>query len=107
VAKDKEFRGKDALLKHHPTKRLVTIILENPRAIVLSNEPVRVEGKILGRVTSGAYGAHINASIAFAYLPVEHSLIDMNVDILVFGNWIKGKIAKGPLYDPGGKKVRT
>jgi glycine cleavage system aminomethyltransferase T len=75
--------------------------------VVLGNEPVKVDGKVAGRVTSGAYGPYIGASVAFAYLPVELSPVETEVEILVFGNWFKGKIAKGPLYDPKGLKVRT
>lgn len=107
VAKDKDFKGKKALLEKDIRKKLVTILLDDPRALVLSNEPVKVAGKVTGRVTSGGYGAYIGSSIAFAYLPVELSAIETEVEILVFGNWIKGKIAKGPLYDPKGLKVRT
>ena len=87
-------------------KKLVTIVLDDPRAVVLSNEPVRVDGKISGRVTSGAYGASIRSSIAFAYLPVELSAIGTETEILVFGNWITGKVVKGPLYDAKGVRVR-
>ena len=106
VAKDKEFRGSKALAQHAIKKKLVTIVLDNPRAVVLSNEPVRVNGKVTGRVTSGGYGASSGSSIAFAYLPVELATAGTASEILVFGNWIKGKIVKGPLYDPKGLNVR-
>lgn len=106
VAKDKEFRGSKALAQHAIKKKLVTIVLDNPRAVVLSNEPVRVNGKVTGRVTSGGYGASSGSSIAFAYLPVELATAGTATEILVFGNWIKGKIVKGPLYDPKGLNVR-
>ncbi|HMC87198.1 MAG TPA: FAD-dependent oxidoreductase [Chitinophagaceae bacterium] len=106
VAKNKFFYGKEALLKKELKKKLVTILLDNPRAVVLSNEPVKVSGNIAGRVTSGGYGAYTGSSIAFAYLPVELSVIDTSIEILVFGNWIKGKIVKGPVYDPKGLRVR-
>ncbi|HMH31969.1 MAG TPA: glycine cleavage T C-terminal barrel domain-containing protein, partial [Puia sp.] len=59
-----------------------------------------------GRVTSGAYGAQLDVSIAFAYLPVDPAITDATVEILVFGNWIMGKITRGPLYDPKGLRVR-
>ena len=107
VSKDKEFRGSKVLLQHSIKKKLVTIVLDNPRAVVLGNEPVRVNGKIAGRVTSGAYGATIGSSIAFAYLPVDLAIVGTVTEILVFGNWIKGKIVKGQVYDPKGVRVRT
>jgi glycine cleavage system aminomethyltransferase T/glycine/D-amino acid oxidase-like deaminating enzyme len=106
VAKNKNYVGKKALLEKTLKKKLVTVVLDDPRAVVLSNEPVKCAGKIAGRVTSGGYGAYTNSSIAFAYLPIELSAIETVVEILVFGNWVKGKITKGPLYDPKGLRVR-
>ncbi|HTE12533.1 MAG TPA: glycine cleavage T C-terminal barrel domain-containing protein [Chitinophagaceae bacterium] len=66
----------------------------------MDNEPVKVAGNIAGGVTSGGLGAYTGSSIAFAYLPVALSVAGTAAEILVFENWMKGKIAKGPLYDP-------
>ena len=107
IAKNKDFLGKNALMAHGLTKKLVTLILDDPRAVVLGNEPVRMNGKVLGRVTSGAYGVSLESSIAFAYLPVEEATLGKVGEILVFGNWISATVAKSPLYDPKGLKVRT
>jgi 4-methylaminobutanoate oxidase (formaldehyde-forming) len=107
VAKGKDFLGKKAMLEKGIKKKLVTIHLKDPLAVVLGNEPVQSAGNIVGRVTSGAYGAGTGASIAFAYLPVEQATIGNNIEVLVFGNWIPGTIVQGPLYDPKGLKVRT
>jgi len=106
IAKEKIFRGKKALMEKVLRKKLVTIVLSNPAAVVLGNEPLRMNGRVLGRVTSGAYGAQLDVSIAFAYLPVDPAITDATVEILVFGNWIMGKITRGPLYDPKGLRVR-
>ncbi|MEO6001379.1 MAG: FAD-dependent oxidoreductase [Chitinophagaceae bacterium] len=106
VAKNKDFKGKKALMGKPVLKKLVTILLDDPRAVVLGNEPVKVEGRLGGRVTSGGYGPFIASSVAFAYLPVALCAVESGVEILVFGNWVKGKISKGPLYDPKGLKVR-
>jgi glycine cleavage system T protein len=107
VSKEKDFLGKRGLLAATVTKKLVTITLEDPRAVVLSNEPVRINGAILGRVTSGGYGIAVGASIAFAYIPAEYATAGTSIEILVFGNWIKGTIVKGPIYDPKGERVRS
>ena len=39
----------------------------------LGNEPVRVDGAIVGRVTSGGYGFAVERSIAYAYLPPDQA----------------------------------
>ncbi len=107
VAKDKEFYGRESMLKHAVTKKLVTMILTDPKAVVLSNEPVRVKGQVVGRVTSGAYGASVRSSIAFVYLPSEMAAAGTEAEILVFGEWIPAHVVKGPIYDPKGHRVRT
>jgi len=106
VSKNKEFLGKRPLLEHVPSKKLVTILLDVPTAVVLGNEPVRMKSKIVGRVTSGSYGAYIKSSIAFAYLPEESATVGAAVEILLFGKWIEAKIVQGPLFDPKGTRVR-
>jgi glycine cleavage system aminomethyltransferase T/glycine/D-amino acid oxidase-like deaminating enzyme len=107
IAKNKEFMGKEALRDRKLTKKLVTMTLEDPRALVLGNEPVQVNGKTMGRVTSGGYGAYLGTSIAFAYLPVGWTEMGQEAEILVFGEWIPARVVQGPLYDPKGLKVRT
>ncbi|MFM9075881.1 MAG: glycine cleavage T C-terminal barrel domain-containing protein, partial [Bacteroidota bacterium] len=102
VSKTKDFLGKEAMLARPIHKKLVTIVLDDPRAVVLSNEPVRVNGNLVGRCTSGAFGSSLGWSIAFAYLPAGLSSPETDVEILVFGDWIPGKVKQGPLYDPKG-----
>jgi len=107
VAKEKDFLGKKALFEHSARKKLVTMVLDDPRAVVLGNEPVRIDGKVSGRVTSGAYGTSIRSSIAFAYLPNEFAINGRQTEILIFGDWIAAKVTQGPLYDPKGLRTRT
>ena len=38
------------------TRRLCCLVLDDPRAVVLGAEPVRVDGEVVGRVTSGGLG---------------------------------------------------
>jgi 4-methylaminobutanoate oxidase (formaldehyde-forming) len=106
VKRDKEFLGR-AALDPAPPRRLCCLVLEDPRAVALSNEPVRVDGAIAGRVTSGGYGYTVRRSIAYAYLPAEHAAPGTAVDVEIFGNWVAGEVATEPLYDPRGERVRA
>jgi 4-methylaminobutanoate oxidase (formaldehyde-forming) len=65
-----------------------------------------VGGEILGRVTSGGYGYTIERSVAYAYLPAEHAEAGTAVELDIFGDWVGGEVAKEPLFDPGGERVR-
>ena len=44
-------------------------MLEELRSVALGSEPVRLDGRVVGRVTSGGYGYTVARSIAYAYLP--------------------------------------
>ena len=71
-----EFIGREALLRARDDERaprLCCLVLDDPRSVALCNEPVRVDGEVVGRVTSGGYGYTVGASIAYAYLPPEYA----------------------------------
>ena len=106
VAKDKQFAGRDALEGREPTKRLRCLVLEDPRSVALGNEPVRVDGEIVGRVTTGGYGYTVGRSIAYAYLPPGHD-VGTAVEVDIFGRWVAGEVAAEPLFDPRGERVRV
>ncbi len=89
-----------------PSRRLRCLVLADPRAVALGNEPVRVDGDVLGRVTSGGYGYTVERSIAYAYLPAEVQ-IGSAVEVDIFGDWVAGEVAREPLFDPKGERVRA
>ncbi len=89
-----------------PARRLRCVVLEDPRSVALGNEPVRVGGELLGRVTSGGYGYTVERSIAYAYLPAEVA-VGTGVEIDIFGAWVPGEVVREPLFDPRGERVRA
>lgn len=88
-----------------PERRLRCIVLEDPRSVALGNEPVRIGGDVVGRVTSGGYGYTVERSIAYAYVPADVEL-GAAVEIDIFGEWVAGEVAREPLFDPKGDRVR-
>jgi glycine cleavage system aminomethyltransferase T/glycine/D-amino acid oxidase-like deaminating enzyme len=105
VAGDKDFNGADALRERPVARRLRCIALADPRSVALGNEPVRVGGEVVGRVTSAGYGYAVERSIAYAYLPPEVD-VGSAVELDIFGEWVAGEVAAEPLYDPAGSRVR-
>ena len=102
------FCGKDALVAARaagPSRRLRAIVLGNPAHVVLGNEPVRIDGEIAGRVTSGGYGYSVDASIAYAYVPPD-AKPGTAVEIGLFGKWLAAEVVAEPLFDPSGARVR-
>ncbi len=112
VALDKgvDFIGRDALVAAKaagPRKRLRCLVLDDPRSIALANEPVRVDGRVVGRVTSGGYGFAVERSIAYAYLPPDLAGIGTRGDVEIFGEWVGFQVVREPLWDPTGERIRS
>jgi glycine cleavage system aminomethyltransferase T/glycine/D-amino acid oxidase-like deaminating enzyme len=111
VALDKgvDFIGREALVAAKaagPRKRLRCLVLDDPRAVCLGNEPVRLGGAVVGRVTSGGYGFAVERSIAYAYLPAD-AAIGTRGEVEVFGDWIGFEVAREPLWDPKNERIRA
>jgi glycine cleavage system T protein len=103
-----EFIGRDALLsRQQPERRLACLVLEDPRAVALGSEPVRVADELVGRVTSGGYGYTVERSIAYAYVPSSAAEPGTGVEVEIFGDRIPGSVAEEPLFDPAGERVRA
>lgn len=108
--KDGGFIGREALVaarENGPRKRLRCLVLADPRSVALGNEPVRVGGEIVGRVTTGAYGFTVARSIAYAYVPPEHAEPGTAVEVDIFDRWVEGEVATEPLWDPKGERIRS
>ena len=110
LEKGPAFIGREALVAAKaagPRKRLRCLVLDDPRAVCLGNEPVRVGGDIVGRVTSGGYGFAVERSIAYAYLPPDRAAISTRGEVEVFGEWCAFEVMREPLYDPTGERIRA
>jgi len=110
LEKGSDFVGRDALRaakEAGPRKRLRCLVLDDPRSVALGNEPIRVDGQIVGRVTSGGYGFAVERSIAYGYLPPDQAAIGTRGDIEIFGEWIGFDVAREPLWDPEGARIRS
>jgi glycine cleavage system T protein len=104
-----DFIGREALVERRQAsleRRLVCLVLEDPRSVALGSEPVRIGGDLVGRVTSGGYGYTVERSIAYAYVPAA---VDPGrpVEVEIFGEWVAGEVAAEPLWDPNGERIRV
>ncbi len=108
---DKDFIGKDALLKIKETpikSKMAAIILDDIDAVPLGNEPVYFNRVIVGKTTSAAFGYRVGKPIALAYIDTEISdqLEGVQLEIDIARNLYKGTISLKPAFDPAGKRMR-
>jgi 4-methylaminobutanoate oxidase (formaldehyde-forming) len=103
-----DFVGREALAAAgEPERRLCCLVLDDPRAVALGSEPVRVGDRVVGRVTSGGYGYTVARSIVYAYLPAGDADEGTEVAVEIFGEWVAGAVAREPLFDPAGERIRA
>jgi len=106
--KKEKFIGKASLeTKLSPTVKLVVMTFDDVKRVPLGNEPIRVDGKIVGRMKSGGQGYSLNKGIGYAYLPVECATPGTSVDVEFFGDWHSGVIGLSPLFDPDGLRIKA
>ena len=104
------FIGRDALAGFRAqgnTRQLCCITLASPDAVVMGKEPIMDGERVLGYVTSANYGHTIGRGIVYGYLPIAFAAIGTTVDILYFGERLPATVAKEPLYDPRGTKMKA
>ena len=66
---------------------------------------MHLNGEVVGRVRSAAYGFTVQRNVALAKLPAElPEGADVEVDVL--GELVPAVIAADALYDPGNERVR-
>ena len=81
--KNIDFIGKDALLKikdQKPSKQFVMLSLKNSKPgepLLLHDEPIYLEDKIIGQTTSGNYSFNYKKNISFGYINSENSIKDI------------------------------
>jgi glycine cleavage system aminomethyltransferase T len=68
VRMDKDFIGK-AAVGEAPPNVLRSIVFDDPTAVALGKEPVYIDERCVGYVTSAAYSPTVGRTIAYAWLP--------------------------------------
>ena len=105
-----DFLGRDALVQQKAEglrRKLCCLTLADSTAIALGNEPIRQGEQVIGWVSSGGYGYSVRKSIVYAYLPIALSEVGNVFDVEIFGERIPAEVAREPLFDPKGERVKA
>jgi dimethylglycine dehydrogenase len=103
------FIGAEAARKEREegAKRLLVLLeVEAGDADAAQDDGVWIGDRLVGVVTSGAYGHHVGKSLALAY--IDRELIESNPDLIVFvvGEPRAARILPESPYDPKGNRLR-
>jgi 4-methylaminobutanoate oxidase (formaldehyde-forming) len=105
-AKTAPYVGRDALavLRDAPRdRRLVSVLLDDPDAMLWHGEPVMAGETCIGDVTSGAYSSTLGAPVGLAWV---HGEVPERADVLVRTRRIGARLSAAPFYDPKGERAR-
>jgi glycine cleavage system T protein len=113
--KNIDFIGREALLRQREkglVKRMAQFALDDPDPLLYHNEPIWRDGRIVGRITSGAYGHHLGRAVGLGYLRDEFGIDASYVkggryEIEVAGVRHAATASLEPLYDPKGVRIRS
>jgi aminomethyltransferase len=97
---NRTFPGRDAIAaiaERGPTEKRVGLQLDG-RRVPREEYPVVVEGKTIGRVTSGTFSPTFERPIAMAYIQQEYANIGGEVSVDIRGRLAPAKIVKLPFY---------
>ncbi|MFM2356172.1 MAG: hypothetical protein RLZZ528_1908 [Pseudomonadota bacterium] len=108
------FIGRDAVLRRKDVglaRRLVQFRLTEPDAMLYHNEPILRDGRIVGQLTSGAYGHTLGAAIGLGYVPCAgesaEAVLGSAYEIDVAGRRIGAVASLRPMYDPDGARTKA
>jgi len=93
-----EFVGRKALRRiraEGPRRRLVVLAVDADDADAVGNESVWYGDRVVGQTTSGAYGATVGRSLAFAYVPTELTEPGTEVSVELVGDRRPAVVEKG------------
>lgn len=104
-----EFTGRDALLAQRaksPRWRLVYMAIDTTDRDVIGSEPVHAEGRLVGTVTSGAFGRSHGKTLAFAIVDPASAAPDTRLQVTMLGEDFPATVLARPAYDPQNAKLR-
>jgi 4-methylaminobutanoate oxidase (formaldehyde-forming) len=109
------FIGREALLRQREAglrRRLAVVILDDPEPLLYHNEPILLDGRIVGRVTSAMFGHTIGRSIGLGYVTREDGpvtaewLAARRVEVEVALERQPATASLRAPYDPGNERIR-
>ena len=107
--KPADFIGKEAVLKERASGgklRLKMFTVEAKDADVIGDEPIWLDGNVVGWVTSGGFAHNSGASMAIGYVPKEHANADGPWQIELLGEMLPARIQHAPIWDANAERMR-
>ena len=116
LEKDFNFIGKNAILelkKQQTDKKLVLLTLQESepgKPLLLHDEPIYLDGKIIGETTSGNYSFNYKKNMSLGYIKTNDNISELQIkhlEIEVAKKKYKARIETQPLHDPKNISIKN
>ncbi len=104
------FTGRDALVAQQQKgvpNRYCTIEVDADDADSFGNEPVFLDGEVIGRGTAGGYGHHVKKSIMLGYVKSDLATVGREVKVRILDQLRPARIVAESPYDPDNAALRA
>jgi len=98
-----EFMGREALIRQQEKGipyTFCTIEIDASEADSFGNEPIILDGEVIGRGTSGGYGHYIKKSLMLGYVRSDHAIIGQKCSVRLLDELRPARIIEESPYDP-------
>lgn len=105
-----EFIGREALVREQEEGvklKYVTIEVAADDADSLGNEPIILDGKVIGRATAGGYGHFVEKSLLLGYVETEHAKVGQKCQVRLLDQLREAEIIPESPYDPENAALRA
>jgi 4-methylaminobutanoate oxidase (formaldehyde-forming) len=92
--KKADFIGREALLRQREAgvkRRLLSFALDDPERLLFHDEPIYGDGRVVGRITSGAYGHTLGRAVGLGYVRVP---LEKQYEIDIAGERVPASVRK-------------
>ena len=106
-----DFIGREAVARVKAAgvrRRMVQLRVKDPAVMLYHNEGLVRDGRIVGPVTSAAYGHWLGGAVGLGYVPVEpgEDVLAGDHAVEVAGVRHAVEVSLAPMYDPRGERMR-
>ena len=89
------------------SKRLISLAVATIDADVIGDEPVSIDGTVVGWVTSGGFAHASKTSVALAIVPKEFAPRNDGWAVELLGQSLSANLINEPLFDANASRMRS
>ena len=104
-----DFIGRDALVQRQakgPSKRLVTLEIATTEAPAHSGASVMMDDKVVGTITSGAWGHRVDKNLAYAFVDLVVAEPKVMLEVDMCGMLVSATVIQASPYDLSNELMR-